>query len=263
LKDNTTRQIGLTGPDYSSDPKYLNGAGQVVGGSYRSFGEDEYEFVAWFYDSHTDETTQFALSERGDGYVFSRVDDLGEDGLVLGAYSQFEGDRWVGERPFYFQSGGVPTDFGLLVGDEFNARAWNDLNVYRIDGEDLAIIRAYDESFVGHDFVVDLAALRQEHADFDGDGIVDGEDLSTWQTHFGAIAMPYANGDANGDGDVDGADFLAWQRSLHSPSSEINASAIPEPHPLLQALTGVGLAASRRPRRAGLVSHALVRRCES
>ena len=47
--------------------------------------------------------------------------------------------------------------------------------------------------------------------DFSGDGEVDNEDLTIWQTNFGASgSATLKNGDADGDSDVDGADFLFW-----------------------------------------------------
>jgi tartrate-resistant acid phosphatase type 5 len=63
-------------------------------------------------------------------------------------------------------------------------------------------------------------------ADFNADGFVDDDDLSIWQSAFGATDT----GDADGDGDSDGGDFLAWQtqRSTFQPIATLT-SAIPEP----------------------------------
>ncbi len=50
-------------------------------------------------------------------------------------------------------------------------------------------------------------------ADFNRDGLVNGEDFLAWQTYFPTLdgsATP-SMGDANGDGNVDGGDFLVWQ----------------------------------------------------
>jgi hypothetical protein len=58
-------------------------------------------------------------------------------------------------------------------------------------------------------------------ADFDGDGAIDGDDLTWWRYGAGGTR----HGDADGDGDTDGADFLVWQRQL-APSG---ATAVPEP----------------------------------
>lgn len=52
--------------------------------------------------------------------------------------------------------------------------------------------------------------------DFDESGVVDGSDLSAWETSYGVDD----GADANGDGSSDGSDFLAWQRDVGgSPTS--------------------------------------------
>lgn len=66
-------------------------------------------------------------------------------------------------------------------------------------------------------------------ADFDGDGMVDSDDLVTWQSNYGSTSALHSTGDADGDGDVDGADFLSWQRQLGSQSNASSAVAVPEP----------------------------------
>jgi T5SS/PEP-CTERM-associated repeat protein len=81
-------------------------------------------------------------------------------------------------------------------------------------------------------------------ADFDNDGDVDGQDLNTWKTSFGASN---AGADADDDGDSDGRDFLAWQRQLGSDSAAPAVAAVPEPTAaLLMSIAAVALAARRR-----------------
>ncbi|MEM8944154.1 MAG: glycoside hydrolase family 44 protein [Planctomycetota bacterium] len=65
--------------------------------------------------------------------------------------------------------------------------------------------------------------------DFDGNGIVNGDDLDDWQLDFG-------------DG-LDGSDFLEWQRQLTLSSLEA-ASVIPEPNCLAALVVGIFLAAN-------------------
>lgn len=63
--------------------------------------------------------------------------------------------------------------------------------------------------------------------DFDGDGDVDGNDLTDWKNNFGlALGAGKSQGNADGDGDVDGADFLLWQQQFTGGAA---TSAIPEP----------------------------------
>jgi hypothetical protein len=61
--------------------------------------------------------------------------------------------------------------------------------------------------------------------DFDGDGDVDGDDLTRWETHFGSSG----SADADADGDSDGNDFLIWQRHVGQTASDATIAAVPEP----------------------------------
>jgi len=79
-------------------------------------------------------------------------------------------------------------------------------------------------------------------ADFDTDGDVDGSDLSTWETSFGAGA----GADADGDSDSDGNDFLAWQRQFGSGVPMLSATQnVPEPTSWLLCLLGMTISTSR------------------
>ena len=63
-------------------------------------------------------------------------------------------------------------------------------------------------------------------ADFDGDGDVDGADLTQWEGDFGRNA----NSDADLDGASNGSDLLAWQRQLGSGTTVgANLTGVPEP----------------------------------
>jgi len=85
-------------------------------------------------------------------------------------------------------------------------------------------------------------------ADFNGDGNVDGGDLSLWTAGFGqASGAGLVNGDANADGDVDGKDFLDWQSNFGATSGSI--VAIPEPGSATVVLCAVMACASRARRR--------------
>jgi autotransporter-associated beta strand protein len=81
--------------------------------------------------------------------------------------------------------------------------------------------------------------------DFDGNGFVDGADLTQWRGDFGA-----AGSDADADGDSDGNDFLIWQRNVGAgtpPPSAPAAGAVPEP--ASWALCALGFAAAANVRR--------------
>jgi GH35 family endo-1,4-beta-xylanase len=96
-----------------------------------------------------------------------------------------------------------------------------------------------------------LSLIVDLSADFDGDGDVDGDDLSTWTEAFNASTSA---GDADGDGQTDGEDLLAWQRQLGmsvTPTvSAAAAAAVAEPTSAALLLAG-GLAVrgTRRRRR--------------
>lgn len=67
--------------------------------------------------------------------------------------------------------------------------------------------------------------------DFNGNRIVDDEDLAAWQVGAGmATGAERADGDADNDGDVDGHDFLAWQRHVGNYMVGVAAvQRVPEP----------------------------------
>jgi hypothetical protein len=151
----------------------------------------------------------------------------------------------VGE-PFRVTSRNVPLSGVLSDGTPFSF----DLNTAFFAGED---------QFSNQAFVY----LHREAApgDFNGDGLVDGEDfliwqrgamptalggddLGKWRSGFGAGAPTTTPGDFDGDGAVDGADFLAWQRDLEAgeladwrgnfgtaPAAGFAAASMPAPEP--------------------------------
>jgi T5SS/PEP-CTERM-associated repeat protein len=96
--------------------------------------------------------------------------------------------------------------------------------------------------------------------DFNGDGVVDADDLAIWQANVGlTTGASVVQGDADGDGDVDGDDFLFWQRNVGMPppwtgagsgSGNGSSSTIPEPSALLLLALGGMLAGGYRRRRA-------------
>lgn len=79
---------------------------------------------------------------------------------------------------------------------------------------------------LGIDNVSLVAGAPPLAADFDGNNVVDGDDLVQWEGDFGQNA----GSDTDGDADSDGADFLVWQRQFRE-GAEASATlqAIPEP----------------------------------
>ncbi len=70
-----------------------------------------------------------------------------------------------------------------------------------------------------------LADAVGPRADFNGDGVVDGDDFLIWQLAFAVDAQ----GDADDDGDTDGDDFLIWQIEFGGVAASPTAAAVPEP----------------------------------
>jgi probable HAF family extracellular repeat protein len=92
-----------------------------------------------------------------------------------------------------------------------------------------------------------LTPVAEIPGDFNGDGIVDAADLTSWKTGFGKIDnVTLTQGDADGDQDVDGADFLHWQRQLGSPAAAAATAAVPEPATLLLVVSAAQATFIRR-----------------
>lgn len=73
-------------------------------------------------------------------------------------------------------------------------------------------------------------------ADFNHDDIVDGSDLTAWESAYGIDA----GADEDGDGDTDGADSLIWQRSFGNirPTGAATTLQVPEPNGVVLAVCG-------------------------
>ncbi len=82
-------------------------------------------------------------------------------------------------------------------------------------------------------------------ADFNKDGLINGNDFLIWQQNFPTAENATSNtGDADGDGAVDGNDFLIWQSSFGTGSG--SGASVPEPTCLvLMALCCCGLLGRR------------------
>ena len=92
--------------------------------------------------------------------------------------------------------------------------------------------------------------------DFNGDGVVNLDDLAVWQANVGiTMGASVLQGDADGDGDVDGDDFLIWQANIGPfPGAGAGAgnglaTSVPEPGSLMILFCGGLLALAVRARR--------------
>jgi hypothetical protein len=84
--------------------------------------------------------------------------------------------------------------------------------------------------------------------DYNGDGHVDGGDLTVFKSEFGVTPVPAApNADGDGNGVVDGNDFLIWQKALGASGG--GTAAVPEPATVTLLLGSLLLGSRMRQRR--------------
>lgn len=86
--------------------------------------------------------------------------------------------------------------------------------------------------------IVAFTATPTTSADFDGNGVIDGNDFLRWQRGLGKPAgATKAEGDANRDGAVDEADLELWKGSF-VPAAVPATQTVPEPAATLLLATG-------------------------
>jgi hypothetical protein len=110
----------------------------------------------------------------------------------------------------------------------------------------------------GTDLVLRVTDIIAIGGDFDGNGIVDANDLLVWQANFGiTMGANPAQGDANGDGAVNIQDYYIWLDQVGGAPMPVpgglvgGANAVPEPATVLLTLCGLGVAAGVLRRRRG------------
>ena len=113
----------------------------------------------------------------------------------------------------------------------------------------------------GTDLVLTVSDVLAFGGDFNGDGIVDADDLLVWQANFGiTMGAVAAQGDANGDGAVDIHDYYVWLDQVGGTPMPIpggllgGVNAVPEPSTVVLTLLGGAIAAGairRRNRASG------------
>ena len=63
--------------------------------------------------------------------------------------------------------------------------------------------------------------------DYDGSGVVDANDYSTWKATFGSSVTALSGADGNGNGTVDAADYIIWRK--HFQRAETPLRGVPRP----------------------------------
>jgi hypothetical protein len=181
--------LGLTSSEFVrgdgykySEAQKLNENGQVVGYTSRFNGFEELGQTAWLFDPALGQTIPMVLSVSGDGYSWSEIEYLGEDGLVLGRYDLFQpgGSEFGSARAFYFTSATGICDLGALVQDGIPSDDWDSLAVatrVNIAGQILGEGVLPGDAGGGMPFIMTPRLM----GDFDNDGDVDGRDFLTWQ----------------------------------------------------------------------------------
>ena len=86
----------------------------------------------------------------------------------------------------------------------------------------------WDVNYLPNSIVLEVLGPR---GDFNGDGSIDGGDLTSWQAGYGST---YA-----------GLDFLTWQRNYEGPGLAANAATVPEPGAGAMLLLGMLIGTQR------------------
>lgn len=153
--------------------------------------------------------------------------------------------------------------YGMSVGNPYDGGSWK-ASPTGMTGRTLSDgdwdSWVYTESFSAMPFAQNPVAAAPptngENADFNDDGIVDGNDFLAWQRGFGTLGgAALEQGDANGDGLVDAADLNTWRETFGTiaPAGVVTTvSVVPEPTcttlgiSVMALLAGIARRAMRR-----------------
>lgn len=174
----------------------------------------------------------FVRGDPVDGQVGYRVEFYNDGGGLIGG--MFDNNVFIDSQ--------ITTDYQEFS-SVFTAPASAATGVIVIFWEVLAGLTTIDVD----DVSFALATTGGESADFDGDGLVDGDDFVLWQRNSGG-AGGASMGDANGDGQVNAADLSIWEQQYGtSINGTLSSSAVPEPSSgVLAGLSLAGLLFRRR-----------------
>ncbi len=131
--------------------EFMNSADQAAGFAYRyGAGGGFIGQSAWYFNG-TATIALNPLSLRSDGYAYSDVAWLGDDGLLLGTYTLFDGlDNNLGSRAFWFTEAEGVFDLGTLVGDSFTDQDWGLLAT--------AVAANLDQLVIGAGLLTDMSS---------------------------------------------------------------------------------------------------------
>ncbi len=138
-----------------------------------------------------------------------------------------------------------------FLAEESEWEAWIAAGDGQIDGENVTIdsiqfLGSSDAQIYLDDVFWDPRAtyMAAIPGDFDGNQIVDADDLAIWQLGLGTAAgAGIPHGDADDDADVDGIDFLVWQQNFGATSMTITAASVPEPATVWLSLLAASMCA--------------------
>jgi hypothetical protein len=103
------------------------------------------------------------------------------------------------------------------------------------------------------------AASGSLPGDYDGNSVVNEDDLGQWRASFGLTVPAGTGADGNGDGTIDAADYVVWRRAFASAASMASsARAAPEPSP--ESVVGSGSLSSAAIPVAPIEEHSRSRR---
>lgn len=159
------------------------------------------------------------------GAIIDSQEELRVNGVLHGL-----DDLPATQRPAGFDSDGdgMPDDFET-------ARGLDPGNPADRNGTDLSPAGYTNLEFYLDWLVRDLFDPLAANADFDRNGLVAGRDFLAWQRGVGG-GVQFADGDANGDGVVDADDLISWQAQFGAPAASLPSATIAEPATALLAL---------------------------
>jgi len=144
---------------------------------------------------------------------------------------------------------GVLTNLDNLIP---SGTGWDLLTALSVDNSNKQIVGTGIVGGTSAPFLLTLAG------DADGNGLVNGSDLSIWQRHFNPLGGPgngFWTGDFNSDGAVSGSDLAIWQQNFNPLGATFSIElpdtggdqgiSAPEPMTLTLLAISVGLAAPR------------------